>query len=45
MENTEILRMGEREENFEIIEEFLEEESHVFDIGKEFKEVIGKSHN
>ena len=42
MENSEILRMGEREENFEIIEEFLEEENHVFKDGKEFKEVIGK---
>ena len=45
MENTEILSMGEREENFEIIEEFLEEENHAFEVGKEFKEVIGKSLN
>ena len=37
--------MGEREENFEIIEEFLEEENHAFEVGKEFKEVIGKSLN
>ena len=41
MENTEILSMVEREENFEIIEEFLEEENHVFEVGKEFKEVVG----
>eukprot|EP00090_Calanus_glacialis_P007019 TRINITY_DN15480_c0_g1_i2.p1 TRINITY_DN15480_c0_g1~~TRINITY_DN15480_c0_g1_i2.p1 ORF type:complete len:234 (-),score=80.75 TRINITY_DN15480_c0_g1_i2:136-837(-) len=40
MENTEILSMGERGDNFEIIEEFLEEENHVFEVGKEFKEVI-----
>ena len=43
MENTEILSMGERGDNFEIIEEFLEEENHVFEVGKEFKEVVGKS--
>ena len=41
MENTEILRMGEREENLEIIEEYLEEENNIFEVGKEFTEVIG----
>ena len=43
MENSEIrdMMMDKREENFEIIEEFLNEKDHEFVVGEEFKEVIG----
>ena len=42
---TKNLTLEEREDNFEIVEEFLSEKDHGFEVGKEFKEVIGKSIN
>ena len=35
------MMLEEREENFEIIEEFLQEKDDEFKVGKEFQEVIG----
>ena len=43
MERNEIREMAleEREEDFQIIEEFLDGENHQLDDGEEFQEVIG----
>ena len=42
---TKNLTLEEREENFEIVEEFLSEKDHVVEVGNEFQEVIGKNNN
>ena len=42
MENIAIMGELDSEENFEVIEESLENESHEFETGNEFKEVLGK---
>ena len=39
------MTLEEREENFEIVEEFLSDKDHGFEVGKEFQEVIGRNIN
>mgnify|MGYP001188503805 CR=1 FL=1 len=38
-----VKRILDMEENFEIVEEFLSEKDHGFEVGKEFQEVIGRN--
>jgi len=42
MENVEVMGVEERDENFEIVEEFLAEENLDSVVGDEFTEVLGK---
>ena len=39
------MTLEEREENFEIVEEFLSEKDDGFEVGNEFQEVIGRTIN